>query len=74
MISEWRRTRDAGLLRGKAAGAVVGRPSADQAEIARLRRQLDVAEHRLARTEVALSIMGKLRLSWRISPRERTRR
>src|SRR6266487_3532212 len=40
LISEWRRTRDAGLLRGKPAGAVVGRPNADQAEIARLRRQL----------------------------------
>ena len=59
LISEWRRTRDAGLLRGKPAGAVVGRPSVDQAEIARLRRQLDVAERRLARTEAALTIMGK---------------
>lgn len=59
LISEWRRTRDAGLLKGKPAGSVVGRPSADQAEIARLRRQLDVAERRLLRTEAALSIMGK---------------
>jgi transposase-like protein len=59
LISEWRRTRDAGLLTGKPTGAVVGRPSADQAEIARLRRQLDVAERRLVRTEAALSIMGK---------------
>jgi transposase-like protein len=59
LISEWRRTRDAGLLRGRPAGAVVGRPSADQAEIARLRRQLEVAERRLARTEAALTIMGK---------------
>jgi transposase-like protein len=58
LISEWRRTRDAGLLTGKPAGAV-GRPSADQAEIARLRRQLDVAQRRLARTEAALSIMEK---------------
>ena len=60
LISEWRRTRDAGLPTGKQAGAVVGRPSADQAEIARLRRQLDVAERRLSRTEAALSIMGRV--------------
>ena len=59
LISEWRRVRDAGLLSGRPAGAVVGRPNADQAEIARLRRQLEVAERRLARTEAALSIMGK---------------
>jgi transposase len=59
LISEWRRTRDAGLLRGKPAGGVVGRPNADQAEIARLRRQLDVAQRRLVRTEAALTIMGK---------------
>ena len=59
LISEWRRTRDAGLLSGKPAGAVVGRPTGDQAEIARLRRQLDVAERCLSRTEAALSIMGK---------------
>jgi transposase len=59
LISEWRRTRDAGMLRGKPAGAVVGRPTADQAEIARLRRELDIAQRRLARTETALVIMGK---------------
>jgi transposase-like protein len=59
LISEWRRTRDAGMLTGKPAGGVVGRPSGDQAEIARLRRELDVAQRRLARTETALVIMGK---------------
>lgn len=59
LISEWRRTRDAGLLAGRPAGAVVGRPSGDQAEIARLRRELDIAQRRLARTETALVIMGK---------------
>jgi transposase len=88
LISEWRRTRDAGLLTGKPAGAVVGRPSADQSEIARLRRQLDqadvdgalrvgqvlldLAERRLSRTEAALTIMGKLRRSCRKSPRADT--
>jgi transposase len=57
-ITEWRKLRDAGVLAGKSAGAKVGRPTAEQAD-ARLRRQLDVAERRLSRTEVALSIMGK---------------
>ncbi len=59
LISEWRRTRDAGMLRGRAAGSPVGRPSPDQAEIARLRRELDIAQRRLTRTETALVIMGK---------------
>ena len=59
LISEWRRLREAGVLDGKAPGSKVGRPSADQAEIARLRRQLGEAERRLATTETALDIMGK---------------
>lgn len=41
LMSEWRRARDAGLLQGKPAGETVGRPSAEQAEIARLRRELE---------------------------------
>jgi putative transposase len=48
LISEWRRTRDAGLLTGKPAGAVVGRPSADQAEIARLSGVSRATAHRRA--------------------------
>ena len=59
LISEWRRFRDAGVLAGKKPGEKVGRLTGDQAEIARLRRQLDKAERRLATTEVALDIMGK---------------
>ncbi len=59
LISEWRRLRDAGVLAGKEPGAKVGRPSAEQAEIARLRAQLDRAQRRLARTEVALDTTGK---------------
>jgi transposase len=58
-ITEWRRLRDAGVLAGKSAGAKIGRLSAEQSEIARLRRQLDLAERRLSRTEAALDIMGK---------------
>ncbi len=58
-ITEWRKLRDCGVLAGKKPGERVGRPSPEQAEIARLRRDLDRAEHRLATTETALVIMGK---------------
>lgn len=57
-VTEWRKLRDAGVLDSKAAGVNVGKLSAEQAEIVRLRAQLDNAERRLARTEVALSIRG----------------
>jgi transposase len=39
-MTEWRKLRDGGLLEGKPAGSKVGRPSAEQAEIARLRAEL----------------------------------
>jgi transposase-like protein len=58
-MTEWRKLRDGGVLDGLSPGAKVGRLSAEQAEIARLRAQLTKAERRLARTEVALEIMGK---------------
>jgi len=58
-ITEWRKLRDAGVLAGKKPGGRVGKPSPEQAEIARLRRELDQAERRLATTETALVIMGK---------------
>jgi len=59
LVSEWRRLRDAGLLEGKRAGERIGKPSAEQAEIARLRRELAEAERKLATTQTALDIMGK---------------
>jgi transposase-like protein len=60
-IAEWRKLRDAGVLTGKEAGSKIGRLSAEQAEIARLRRRLETTEACLARTQVALEIMGKAR-------------
>jgi len=59
LISEWRRLRDAGVLAGKRPGEKIGWLTGEQAEIARLRRQLDKAERRLATTQAALEIMGK---------------
>ena len=59
LVCEWRRLRDAGLLEGKEPGAKVGRPSAEQAEIAGLRRELAESERKLATTQTALEIMGK---------------
>ena len=60
-IAEWRKLRDAGVLTGKEAGSRIGRLSAEQAEIARLSRRLETTEARLARSQVALEIMGKAR-------------
>jgi hypothetical protein len=58
-ITEWRKLRDAGLLTGRKPGEKIGRPSADQAEIARLTRELDSTRRRLAKTEAALDLVGK---------------
>lgn len=60
LISTWRRDRDAGLLTATSEGPV-GRPSAEQAEIARLRRELEVTQSKLSTTRTALDIMGKAR-------------
>jgi hypothetical protein len=59
-MTEWRRLRDAGVLEGKKAGDSIGKLSAEQAENARLRRQLEVTQGRLEKTEAALDLMGKL--------------
>ncbi len=60
-ITEWRKLRDAGVLAGRKPGEKIGKLTPEQTEIARLRRQLEVSERRLARTEAALSIMEKTR-------------
>lgn len=57
---QWRKLRDAGVLEGRKAGQTIGKLSPEQAEIARLRRQLGVSESRLEQTEAALEVMGKL--------------
>jgi hypothetical protein len=43
-------------------GEKIGKPTAEQAEVGRLHRQLEVVERKLARTAAALSIMEKARL------------
>jgi transposase len=58
-ITEWRKLRDAGVLEGKKPGERIGRLSPEQAEIARLRREIEDSKRRLATTEVALEIMSK---------------
>lgn len=55
-IIEWRKLRDAGVLTGKKPSDKIGQLTPEQAEIARLRRQLDETEQRLATTGVALKI------------------
>ncbi len=54
-ITEWRELRDAGVLAGKQ----VGKPSAEQAEIARLRRGVGPGRAAVGVHETALVIMGK---------------
>lgn len=58
-VTEWRKLRDGGALAGKQPGQKVGRLSPEQAEIAKLRRELEITRRRLGITEVALGIMGK---------------
>ena len=58
-VTEWRKLRDAGSRAGRDPGEKIGRLTPEQAEIARLRRQLAVTQRRLGITEVALGIMGK---------------
>jgi len=73
-ITEWRRLRDAGVLAGKKPGEKIGRPSAEQAEIARLTRELESTRRRLMKPKQHWTSWEKHTLSWRTSPRERTPR
>lgn len=59
LISEWRKQRDAGLLEGKDPADAIGRPSREQAEIAKLTAQLRRAEAERDMARTALDIMGK---------------
>lgn len=60
LITEWRKLRDAGVLDAKKpTSKKVGKLTAEQAEIARLKRELALKDKRLATTEAALDIMGK---------------
>lgn len=61
-ISQWRQLRDGGALTGPTtvAGGKVPKLTAEQAENARLKRQLEVTTRKLTTTVAALEIMGKL--------------
>lgn len=62
-VIEWTRARDAGVLTGKPAGSAASakRPkkSAEQVELEKLRRQNEKLKSDLAKTRMALDIMGK---------------
>lgn len=58
-IVQWRKQRDAGMFDGKQPGETIGKPTKEQAEIARLKRQLAQRERDLETTQTALDIMGK---------------
>jgi transposase-like protein len=71
-IIEWTRARDAGALTGSASGSATGfaagsaagsrnpaKKSAEQVEVEKLRRRNEKLEADLARTRMALDIMGK---------------
>jgi hypothetical protein len=47
------------MLEGKQPGGSIGKPSKEQAEVAKLKRQLAARERDLETTQTALDIMGK---------------
>ena len=61
-ITQWRQLRDGGALAGPGAdgGTKIPKLTAEQAENARLKRQLEVTTRKLTTTTAALEIMGKL--------------
>jgi transposase len=60
-IVEWRRAREAGMLRRSASGAVAkpGVAAGGDAALAKATRRAERAEAELAKTRMALEIMGK---------------
>ena len=60
-IVEWRRAREAGLLHrsGSAAAAAAPRSVSSDAALAKANRRAERAEAELAKTKIALEIMGK---------------
>jgi transposase len=59
-VIEWARARDAGVLGGSAdCGPKRSRKSAEEVELARLRRQNEKLQADLTKTRMALDIMGK---------------
>jgi transposase len=60
-VIEWARARDAGALTGPAESPATRRPkrSAEQIELEKLRRQNEKLKSDLAKTRMALDIMGK---------------
>lgn len=60
-ITQWRQLRDGGVLTDATAGSTkIPKLTAEQAENARLKRQLEVTTRKLATTAAALEIMGKV--------------
>lgn len=58
-LVEWRRARDNGALAGLVGRPRPGKKTAEQVEIAALRRRNERLERDLAKNRAALSIMGK---------------
>jgi transposase-like protein len=58
-ITEWRQARDAGALDGLEPGVRKPKRSATEVELEKLKRKVERTEAELARTRLALDIMGK---------------
>ncbi|WP_010310196.1 hypothetical protein [Saccharopolyspora spinosa] len=64
-VIEWTRARDAGVLTvapDTPSGPARRRKSAEQIELEKLRRQNEKLKAELAKTQIALDIMGKARM------------
>jgi transposase-like protein len=58
-LVEWRRARDSGALAGLAGRPRPVKRTAEQAQLLALQRRAERAERELAKTQAALTIMGK---------------